>query len=254
MQLQLIRNATLKLEYQDEIILIDPYLAAKHTLPSYTGKAKNPLVALPTSVEKILEDVDLVVISHLHSDHFDKTAQARLPKDIPLLCSPTDESAIYRMGFTNVTSVRDTLTWKGISFHRIAGRHGTSRAVLNDVGEVSGFVLQAEGMPSLYWAGDTVWYEGVKDALEVFKPEIIVVHACGAVWGDQELIVMDAEQVIKVCRASPRSTVIATHMEALDHATVSREALRRITQDAGIATGQLLIPEDGELIKFSDAN
>jgi L-ascorbate metabolism protein UlaG (beta-lactamase superfamily) len=35
MRLQLIRNATLRLTYHGQLILIDPYLAPKHTLPSY---------------------------------------------------------------------------------------------------------------------------------------------------------------------------------------------------------------------------
>ena len=250
MHLQLVRNATLKLEYRGKTILIDPYFAAKHTLPSYTGKSRNPLLDLPVPAEQVVADTDLVVVSHLHSDHFDSTARALLSKDIPLLCSPVDEAAVRELGFAKVIVAEDKVTWEGIDFYRTAGRHGTSQAVLGDMGEVSGFVLEAEGTPSLYWAGDTVWYEGVSDVLKTFKPEIIVVHACGAVWGDQELIVMDAEQVIKVCRSAPSATVIATHMEALDHTTVSRDALRRMTRNAGISNEQLLIPQDGERIEL----
>ncbi len=46
-QLQLIRNATLRLTYHNQLILIDPYFAPKHTLPSYADKSLNPLVDLP---------------------------------------------------------------------------------------------------------------------------------------------------------------------------------------------------------------
>ena len=42
--------------------------------------------------------------------------------------------------------------------------------------------------------------------------------------------------------------MIATHMEALDHATVSRQGLRRAADGAGIAATQLLIPADGETL------
>lgn len=59
---------------------------------------------------------------------------------------------------------------------------------------------------------------------------------------------MDAEQTIAVCRAAPNSTVIATHMEALDHATVSRAELRQQADAAGI--DNLLIPADGETLTF----
>ena len=67
-------------------------------------------------------------------------------------------------------------------------------------------------------------------------------------WGDHVLIVMDAAQTVAVCRAAPNSTVIATHMEALDHATVTRAALRKYAEAQGIGPEKLLIPLDGEKI------
>ena len=42
MKLQLFRNATLKLDYAGHTVLIDPYLAPKHSLPSFTGRLLNP--------------------------------------------------------------------------------------------------------------------------------------------------------------------------------------------------------------------
>nr|MDJ0757268.1 MBL fold metallo-hydrolase [Ardenticatenaceae bacterium] len=80
MNLQLIRNATLRIKYAGQTILIDPYLANKHTLPSYAGKSKNPLVDLPLPAAEVVAGVDLVIVSHLHGDHFDQAAQDLLPK------------------------------------------------------------------------------------------------------------------------------------------------------------------------------
>ena len=84
MQLQLIRNATLRLHYAGHLILIDPYLAEKHSLPSFTGKSPNPMVALPCTPEEAIADAELVLVSHLHTDHFDGVAQNLLPKALPL--------------------------------------------------------------------------------------------------------------------------------------------------------------------------
>ncbi|MBE0691385.1 MAG: MBL fold metallo-hydrolase, partial [Anaerolineae bacterium] len=42
MIIQLVRNATLRLDYAGQRILIDPYFADKHTLPSFTGLSPNP--------------------------------------------------------------------------------------------------------------------------------------------------------------------------------------------------------------------
>ena len=71
MKLQLIRNATLKLEYGGRTILIDPFFAARHSRPSFTWRSLNPLVDLPVHIDTILSGVELVVVSHLHADHFD---------------------------------------------------------------------------------------------------------------------------------------------------------------------------------------
>jgi hypothetical protein len=44
--------------------------------------------------------------------------------------------------------------------------------------------------------------------------------------------------------------VIATHLDSLDHATISREALRTYAEANGIGPAQLLIPADGEELVF----
>ena len=69
-------------------------------------------------------------------------------------------------------------------------------------------------------------------------------------WGDHVLIVMDAEQTLAVHRAAPDSIIIATHMESLDHATVTREQLRAYAERNNLGPDKLLIPLDGEKIAF----
>jgi hypothetical protein len=61
---------------------------------------------------------------------------------------------------------------------------------------------------------------------------------------------MDAAQAIALCEATPASTIIATHMEALDHATVSRAELRAAADANGITPARLLIPDDGATIEL----
>ncbi len=122
--------------------------------------------------------------------------------------------------------------------------------VLDDMGAASGFVLQAESEPTVYWAGDTIWTDTVSATIARYQPQIILTHSCGAVWGENVLIIMDAAQTVEVCRSAPESTVVAIHMEALDHATVSRAELRRYAIDQGILPERLLIPADGEILTF----
>lgn len=248
MKVRLVRNATLKVEVAGRTVLIDPFFAPKHSRPSYTGRSPNPLVELPISADEILDGVELVIVSHLHSDHFDPVAQALVPKHLPLICQPGDESTIRAVGFEDVSPLREVIQWHEIELTRREGSHGLG-PVVDKMGSVMGFSLKAMGEPSLYWAGDTVLYPAVEEAIRAADPDIIVIHACGALW-DGDLIVMDAEQAITVCERFPRSIVVATHMEALDHAMVSRADLRRLSQSRGIAPEKFLIPLDGGVLEF----
>jgi L-ascorbate metabolism protein UlaG (beta-lactamase superfamily) len=109
MEIRLIRNATILMKYAGRKFIIEPYFAAKHTMPSYTGKSLNPLVDLPCEQFQVIEGVDMCVISHLHSDHFDPTAQRLLPKKILILCQPGDELEIKAKGFQSVIPIIDQI-------------------------------------------------------------------------------------------------------------------------------------------------
>ncbi len=245
MEFQLIRSATIKIKYAGQYFVIDPYLAAKHSRPSYSGKSPNPLVDLPCKPEDVIRDIDFLMVSHLHSDHFDPAAQELVPKDMALLCHPGDEVDLRKQGFINVKPISNSLTMNKMKISRTSGQHGTGE-VLNEMGEVSGFVFKADNEPTVYWAGDTIWCDAVQEVLERVKPDIIITHSCGAVWGDHVFIVMDAEQTIKVCQALANTIVIATHMDSVDHATVTRKDLRQYANSQGIDAKRLLIPQDGE--------
>jgi len=247
MQIQLIRSATLRIEYAGHTFVIDPYLAAKHTRPSFAGISANPLVDLPCSPLEVIAGIEMVIVSHLHSDHFDPAAQDLLPKHTPILCQPEDEQNISGKGFRNIMPVKQEIIWEGITVSRTPCEHGSGE-VLKEMGDASGFLFHSRNEPSVYWAGDTIWCEAVAGVISRYQPDVVITHSCGAVWGQHVLIVMDAAQTVILCRAAPNSIVIATHMESLDHATISRQALRQYATANGIRLEQLRIPLDGERI------
>jgi hypothetical protein len=60
---------------------------------------------------------------------------------------------------------------------------------------------------------------------------------------------MNAGDVKKTCDCKPESTVIASHMEAVSHAHLSRDQLKKELAGTRYAK-QVLIPEDGEWIEI----
>ncbi len=249
MRVRLLRNATQRVSYGGVSWLWDPYLAPRFSRPSFSGASLNPLVELPCSPQEAVTGIDAVIVSHLHSDHFDPLARSLLPKAVPLFCQPWDREEIQLEGFTDVRPVEGSARWQEATITRVPAVHG-SGAVLQDMGRASGFVLRKQGEPTVYWVGDSLWCEEVARTIERFQPQVVITHSSGAVWARGVLIVMDAAQTLEVCRAAPRSTVIAVHLEALDHGTVSRRQLREEAEAAGIAPQRLLIPQDGEEIRI----
>ncbi|WP_457637695.1 MBL fold metallo-hydrolase [Oceanithermus sp.] len=250
MQLQLIRNATLRLDFAGKTLLYDPMLGPAGSLPSYAGVAANPLVDLPREPGAVLRGVDGVILTHLHGDHFDEAARERLPRDLPVLAQPEDAPQLRDWGFTNVLALEDAALWQGLEVRRLPARHGSSPGVLADMGPVSGFFLRAEGEPGLYLSGDTIWYPELEAALKALEPNVAVTHSGGAVWGEErELILMDHAQTAAACRALPASFFVAVHLEALDHCTTTRARLRRTLEAA--CPGRFAVPEDGETITIA---
>ena len=249
MEIQLIRNATMKITFAGRTMLTDPVLSAKGEIRSFVGIAPNPTVELPLTVDEILSGVECVVVSHDHIDHIDPAAVAALPKTLPVLCQPGDEGRLTDQGFETVTPVETSHIWEGITVTRTGGMHGSGE-ILKRTGKVSGFVFQSPGEPTVYWVGDSIWCEPVADAIASFTPDIIITHSGGAKFPEYDAIIMDAEQTVKTAQSAPEAVIVAVHLESLDHCEVSREMLRRMADQASISPSRLAIPADGETVTF----
>jgi len=249
MKIQLIRNATMKITYAGKIFLTDPMLSPKDEFNPFAGKARNPTVELPLTNEEILKGIESVLVTHTHPDHFDPVAGKIIPKGLPVFCQPGDNAQLEEAGFQNVTSVETASLWEKITISRTGGKHGSGK-ILERMGNVSGFVLQAEGEPTVYWVGDSIWCEDVEKAIEQYNPDIIITHSGGATIPGHDPIIMDGEQTITMTKASSSATVVAIHLESLDHCTVSRENLREMAEKAQIPASRLVIPKDGETLLF----
>ncbi len=241
-----IRNATLVVGLGGKRFVVDPAFDPAGSRPAVVNTAndrRNPLVELPVPAESISAEVEAAFVTHLHADHFDDTAAALLAKHLPLFCLPEHVEALRDRGFADVTPVQDGIEWEGITVTRTAGRHGTG-----EIGErmapVCGFVFRTASC-SLYVAGDTIWCEEVAEALHAHTPDIVVVNAGEARFRKGDPITMSADDVIEVCRAAPKSVVVASHCEAINHCGLSRRALDEAAAKAAV---KLEVPEDGETV------
>ena len=236
MRITLVRNATLIVEVAGRRLLVDPMLDDAGARPPIEGTRNpvaNPTAPLPFPAEDVVRGLDAVIVTHRHRDHLDARGEELVPRDVPVFCQPEDEEALREVGL-DARPIEDALDWDGLTISRTPARHGTGR-VAELLAPVSGFVLE-----ELYLAGDTVWYEAVEETIARHRPRVAVVNAGGAEFVEGGLIVMGADDVKEVVARVP--TVIAVHMEAINHCFLERASL-------AAAVPGVLIPRDGETVE-----
>jgi L-ascorbate metabolism protein UlaG (beta-lactamase superfamily) len=253
MRINFVRHATFVFESGGRRVMVDPMLAAAGAavpVPDTPNQRRNPLVDLPFGDEgtlALLEETDLVLVTHLHNDHWDGRARDLIPRQTPILCQLEGWDEISASGFRQVTPVDKALQWDGLEVVRTGGRHGTGE-IGDLMGPVSGFVVRAEGSPTLYVAGDTIFCPEVEEALDAHEPDVVVVNAGAARFLKGDPITMTAEDVAGVCRAAPEALVVAVHMEAINHCLLTRAELGEELRRAGLAD-RVEIPADGETLE-----
>lgn len=255
MKVQLIRNATIVVEYAGKKMLVDPMFAKKGALARGPMPAKdwnwkrNPNNELPLPIEDIIKDIDFMVLTHLHFDHWDKAAADALPKNLKIFVQDeNDKKAIKNSGFTDVEILTENSTFGDIQLSRTKAQHGKG-FILKLAGQVAGIVLRHPSEKTLYIAADTVWYEEVGKTIAKFEPEVIVVNG-----GDNRFIignqlVMGKEDIYKTHQAAPKADIIVVHMEGVYHNTLSRKELRQFVDQKSIGKS-IIIPEDGEKVSL----
>ena len=233
-------------------LLLDPMLSPKGAMgPIANAASQNriPLVDLPlkeAELQGLIKQMNAVLVTHVHRDHWDDRAKEILPKALPVICQAEDESAMRQAGFGQVYPVRTRVEWQGIQIFRTGGQHGTGE-IGKKMGMVSGYVLKAAGEPSLYIAGDTLWCPEVKEALRTYKPEVIVLYSGAAAFLTGGPITMNADHVVAVAREIPSAKVIVIHMETMTHCLLTRAELRKRLEQEGLSP-QVQIPQDGEIL------
>jgi L-ascorbate metabolism protein UlaG (beta-lactamase superfamily) len=256
MKIKQVRNATLIIEYAGKKLLVDPFLAEKGSYPGFEGTAnshlRNPLVDLTVPMDEIL-DVDAVIVTHLHPDHWDEAAKALVPKGMLIFAqNEEDAAAIQAAGFGNTRVLTDSTEFDGITLIKTPGQHGTDQAyaVIGEIlGSVCGVVFRHPDEKTLYLAGDTIWNRYVEENLKSYQPDVVVLNCGDAQIPRLGSIIMGKEDVYRVHQATPGAIILASHMESVNHSMLSRQELREFITERGM-TQRVLVPEDGESVGF----
>lgn len=265
MKIKQIRNATLRVTFGGVEFLVDPWLISRSEGFSFgqgpfTAEVVDPaqlgivmpMCELPMPLSNVLSGVDAYLLTHLHPDHFDMapdgTAGEKLDKSVPLFVQNEREVGVMKKsGFENVrTFTDDGVTFKGVTLKRTFARHGTKEPC----GPASGIFFSSPGEKKTLWIlGDTIWCDEVAKTMAELKPDVVVLNACAAQLKTYGRLIMNDADVESVCRAAPNAVVIASHMDTVAHASLTRETLKAALERRNLAS-RVLIPDDGEEYDF----
>ena len=147
-------HATVLLELGGVRLITDPVLRARIGPLRRQG---------PPPAAGVTDDIDAVLISHLHRDHADLPSLRRLDRDVPMLVSPGAGDFFERRGFTAVSELApgESSQVGAVTVTATEARHPSTRRSAPDA-EAIGFLLCAARR--IYFAGDTDLFDGM-DAL-----------------------------------------------------------------------------------------
>ena len=186
--------------------------------------------------------IDVVLLSHdQHGDNLDHAGRELLKQVDKTL---TTQIGAERLGGNTL----GLAPWESIALNDevvITGtpaRHGPAGSE-KLTGDVTGFIVTIAGL-QIYITGDTVFYDGVKEVAEKFKPQYVFIFAGAAKPRGPFNVTMGTNDAIDTAFAFPDATIIPVHFEGWSHYTETGEMLQQSFNALGIG-GQLRILQPG---------
>lgn len=224
---QFIGTATVLIRYQGLTILTDPnFLHKGEKVHLGYGLTSTRLTNPAIDLDK-LPPIDLVVLSHMHEDHFDRFVQTHLDKNIPIVTTQEAAQALKKLGFTRGYGLAK---WDAVEVEKgearlritaVPGRHGKDgmQALLPSVmGSVLDFGPHV-GTPSyrMYISGDTLIYDDLKNIPQRFPGvDLALLHLGGTRILGMFKVTMDGKDGVRLMQIIQPRRSIPIHYDDYD--------------------------------------
>jgi L-ascorbate metabolism protein UlaG (beta-lactamase superfamily) len=233
----LVGGPTALLEYGGLRLLTDPTFDGA---PRDYGRSDAPSLhktAGPALTADQVGDVDAVLLSHdHHPDNLDESGRAYLARAGRVV---TTKAGAERLGGNAVgLEPGDTARIGAIEVTAVHAQHGPD-GTDHITGPVIGFVLRADGLPSVYVSGDNASVDVVEQIVErEGAMELAVLFAGGASLAgrfDGALLTLGAEQAAQAARILGARAVVPVHQEGWAHFSAPPESLHAAFDAAGLS-------------------
>jgi L-ascorbate metabolism protein UlaG (beta-lactamase superfamily) len=221
---QFVGTATVLIRYAGFTVLTDPNFLHRGDHVHLGYGLTSPRLTEPAFGIDELPPIDLVLLSHLHGDHFDHVVEKKLDRRVPIVTTPEAARSLRRKGFR---AARGLVTWQRLTVSKggakltitaVPARHAPGPLALllpTVMGSVLDWRPAGGGDPALrlYISGDTLLREELREIPRRF-PEIdlALLHLGGTrLFG--VMLTMDARQGVEAIRWVRPRKVIPIHYD-----------------------------------------
>jgi L-ascorbate metabolism protein UlaG (beta-lactamase superfamily) len=207
-RIHFIGNATLLIRYGQLTLLTDPNFLHKGQYAHLGyGLVSRRLTEPDLDVGDLPGDLDAVVLSHLHGDHWDRVARRHLDRALPVLTTPHAAHRLHRLhGFRNAAGLRD---WQDRTLVRgrhqvrltaLPARHAGNVPLRLMLPPVMGSMLEfgPAGGPvrlRVYVSGDTMLFDGLRQIARRYPSmDVGILHLGGTRLPGGFVVTLDGER------------------------------------------------------------
>lgn len=217
---------TMAITFGDLVILTDPILGETFAMGDPNDPVDHQAIRLHRRLTPVagidLKAVDLILLSHVHEDHFDQQAWIDLDHELPVMLPIGDVGAVGAKGFRRL----DGLSWGEmrrldagsghVTITAVIAHHSRNPAMAKALGIGNGYWIEfTEGAwrRTMYWTGDTMPADDVVAAVRSRgTPDLMVPHVGGVgVSGPLGQISMQASDVVDLAAAIQPKHVLPIH-------------------------------------------
>lgn len=214
-------TATVLLRYAGFTILTDPNFLHSHDqiyigYGLHTRRVTNPAMEIED-----LPPLDLVILSHLHEDHFDRLVAEKLDKNVPIVTTHEAAAKLGQKGFRQVHALD---TWECIAVKKndatlritaMPGKHAAgilSNLMPPVMGSMLEFITADNKIPfRIYITGDTLINDDLTEIPRRYQDiDLALLHLGGTkVMG--LLLTMDAKQGVEAVKLFHAKVSVPIH-------------------------------------------
>lgn len=214
------------IQYKGKRILIDPYLS--DSLSEKYKYTDTPHVRISERVidPSLLPPIDYILCSHNHTDHLDARTINPILDNAPLCKIIIPEANRFfvsnRLGkavsFPIGLNAGEHFSAGDLLIHGMPAAHNTLEKNVEGKYLCLGFVIQL-GSFTLYHSGDTLYYEGMEQWIEPFKPTIAILPINGNKPERKVAGNLNAEEAVGLTKRCKIPVVIPCHYDMFEFNT-----------------------------------